>query len=144
MLELPPDITYYLEIVAFLVFALILRQLIFVPMQEVLARREQRTSGAQTESAKMREEADAMRARLARTLEDARHEGSQAGAQVRREAEDLERSTIEQARSEAAAVLSEIRARVSREAEGARASLRGEADRIARLAAEKILGRPLA
>jgi len=143
MLELPPDITYYLEIAAFLVFALILRQLIFVPMQELLARREQRTIGAQAESAKLREEADAMRTRLARTLEDARLEGSEAGAQKRREAEDLERATIEQARAEAAAVLSEMRARVAREAAEARVTLRAEADRIAHLAAEKILGRPL-
>jgi len=144
MLELPPDITYYIEIVAFFVFALILRQIIFEPTLELLAKREQRTGGAQAEAESMRAEAAQLRERMEKALDQARQAGAEAGAQKKREAEELERRLTEEARAEAAAVLAEVRARVGREAEAARASLRSEADTIARLAAEKVLGRPVA
>ena len=141
MLEIPPDITYYIQIAAFLVFALVLQSLVWGPTQKVLAEREHRTTGAQTEAMRKREEAAAMREKLAAALEDARHSGSSAGDQVRRDAEQTERHLLEEARAESAQLLETMRARVAAETEAARQTLQQQIGTIAQSAAEKILGR---
>ena len=60
MLELPPQEGFYVQIVVFFVFAWILIPLILRPTLEVLARRAERTSGAQAEALAMRDEVEAM------------------------------------------------------------------------------------
>lgn len=141
MLELPPGPSYYLQIVLFLLLAAALRALIWTPTQKVLAQRAARTTGAQSEAARMREEATALEHQLEETLEQARLSGGDAGEQVRRDAEAEERRILEAAHSEAVHILDEMRARVGRESEEARVALRTQADSLARLAAERILGR---
>ncbi len=144
MLEIPPDITYYLQIVAFLVFAAMLHALVWSPTQQVLDERAKRTSGAQAEAATMREEAAALQAQLDAELEAARQAGSDAGAKIRREAEAAERQILEEARHDAAHSLEDVRQRVTRETALARAALRDQVGSIATLAAEHLLGRSVA
>jgi F-type H+-transporting ATPase subunit b len=141
MLEIPPDITFYVQIAAFLVFALVLQSLIWAPTQKVLAEREHKTTGAQAEALLKREEAAAMRERLAAALEEARHSGSSAGDQVRRDAEQTERHLLEEAKAESAQLLESMRSRVAAETDVARQALRQQIGTIAQSAAEKILGR---
>ncbi|MDG1400266.1 MAG: hypothetical protein P8R45_05945, partial [Candidatus Binatia bacterium] len=60
MLELPPKLGFYVEIVVFFAFAWIMIPLILRPTLEVLARRAEKTSGAQAEALAMRDEVTAM------------------------------------------------------------------------------------
>lgn len=144
MLELPPAITFYWMVGAFFVFVAILSKLVLQPTQAVLAERARRTSGALAEATRLQAEARALKDELAATLDRARHAGSAAGEQIRREAETTERQLLESARAEAARTLDDVRLRVDKESGEARTILRDQAASIAQLAAEKILGRPVA
>lgn len=144
MLQLPPDETFYVQIVLFLLFALALAKLIWEPTLHVLEEREKRTHGAEEDARRMRDEASAMQKKLQASIEQARLAGSDAGEGLRREAEAEERRQLDAAHAEAAALLDDVRRRVAAEAEQARSELRSQADSLARAAAEKILGRPVA
>ena len=141
MLDLPPAITFYYMIVAFFLFATILSKVILQPTQAVLAERAKRTSGALAEASRMQAEARALKDELAAALDKARHAGSAAGEQIRRDAEATERRLLDEARSEAAHTLEDVRQRVERESAEARGVLHAQANSLAQLAAEKILGR---
>lgn len=143
MLELPPDITFYAQIVLFLIFAAILDRLVLRPTQALLAERARRTVGAREEAARLREESEAMRQEMEAAIEKARHAGGSAGEQVRRDAEEAERKLIEQAHHDAASTLDEMRRRVAQEAGDIRSRLDEQARGLAREAAEKVLGRAI-
>lgn len=144
MLQLPPDETFYAQILLFLLFAIALAKLIWEPTLHVLEEREKRTHGAEEDARRMRDEAAGMQKKLEASIEEARLSGSDAGEGLRREAEAEERRQLDAAHAEAAALLDDVRRRVAAEAEQARAELRGQADSLARAAAEKILGRAVA
>jgi F-type H+-transporting ATPase subunit b len=144
MLELPPDMPVFCaQIILFVVFAFALNKLILQPTQTVLREREQRTSGAQDEADRMRQEASALRAKLEERLREARHAGSAAGEEIRRKAEASEQEALDEARQEAARLLEEVRARIQSESDVARLQLREQSAALARAAAEKILSRPV-
>ncbi len=144
MLELPPDITFYIQIVLFFAFAWALQRLALDPAQKVVAERARRTTGAHQEASALRAEADEMRQRFERALAEARSAGSSAGDQLRRESEAQERRLLEDARTEASHLLAEVRARLAEETELARRELRQQTDALAEIAAEKVLGRAAA
>ena len=141
MLELPPKIGFYVWVVIFFAFTFVLKSLILEPVQKLLAERAKRTTGAQAEAEKMRDEASEMSAEFDRKLAEARIAGSTAGDQVRREAEASEHQILDQARTDAARLVDEVRGRIGAETEQARTALRSDADEIAKLVAEKVLGR---
>jgi F0F1-type ATP synthase membrane subunit b/b' len=144
MLELPPDVGFYIQIVLFFVFAALLKVLVLDPTAELLAERGRRTTGAQADAVRTREEVDAMRLRFEKALDEARHAGQAAGEDLRRQSAAQEHEILDGARRDAARTLEQMRERVAAEAEIARARLREEADALARQAAEKILGRAVA
>jgi F-type H+-transporting ATPase subunit b len=143
MLEIPPHVSYAYEVVLFLAFALALRALIWTPTQKILEERARRTSGARAEATRMREEAAAAQQRLDAALEEARRAGGDAGEKVRRDAEAEERRLLDAAHADAAHLLADMRARVATETEEARRAMRSQVDTLARIAAERILGRPV-
>lgn len=143
MLQLPPDLTFYLEIAAFLVFAAILTRVILRPTLNVLAERERRTHGAEAEAERLKGESAAMQARLEQRLDEARRLGADEGETIRRSAEKKQADLQEAAAADAARTLSEMRDRIRAESATARQQLRGETDRLARTAVERLLERPL-
>ena len=72
------------------------------PTLEVLARRAERTSGAQAEALAMRDEVEAMGEAFEKSLQEARMAGATGGDQIRKEAEESERQLREAARKDAA------------------------------------------
>lgn len=140
MLELPPDITYYLQIVAFVAFALILRELIFKPTQALLDRRAERTTGTEREAEQLRQQAAAMQTELTSALQQARQTGSASADRKRREADAAELEVLDKAKADAAAIVAAMQSRLRVEVETARTQLRADAEAIAKVAAEKILG----
>ncbi|HZR84820.1 MAG TPA: ATP synthase F0 subunit B [Candidatus Binatia bacterium] len=143
MLEIPPHVSYLYEVVAFFLFAVILHRVIWAPTQKLLAERARRTVGAQSEALEMREEAAALERQLEATVDEARRAGGDAGEQVRRQAEAEERRVLDAAHEQAARLLDETRARVAREMEDARRAMQTQVESLARIAAERILTRPV-
>lgn len=141
MLEIPPEPAFYVWIVVFFAFAACLKPLILTPSQEVLAKRAEKTSGAQAEARAMRSEVQAMGEEFDRKLSEARLAGASGGDEIRREAEERERTILDQARADAAGTLETIRSEIASERDTARSSLEGDARDLARIAADKILGR---
>lgn len=141
MLELPPKIGFWVWIPIFFAFIFVLKSLILEPTQKLLEERAKRTTGAQAEAEKMRDEAAEMQAEFERKLADARLAGSTAGEQVRREAEAQEHRILDQARGEASRLVEEVRGRIRAESDQAREALRENANELSKLAAEKVLGR---
>ena len=141
MLELPPQLGFYVQIVIFFVFAWILMPLILKPTLEVLQRRAEKTSGAQAEALAMRDEVEAMGEAFEKSLQEARMAGATGGDQIRKEAEESERQLLEAARKDALQTLESIRAEISAETDEARGSLESQSNELAQTAASKILGR---
>lgn len=141
MLEIPPKIGFYVWVPIFFVFIILLKSLILDPVQKLLEERTERTTGAQADAEKMRDEAAEMQAEFDRKLAEARLAGSSAGEQVRREAEDSEHRILDQARNDATRLVDEVRGRIEAESDQARTSLKADADALAKLVAEKVLGR---
>jgi len=141
MLELPPQEAFYVWIPIFFAFLYALKSFILDPVQALLDERAERTTGAQAAAERMRDEADEMHAEFDRKLAAARLAGSTAGERVRREAEATENDILEQARHDAARLIEEVRGRIEAETGQARVALRADADGIAKLVAEKVLGR---
>ena len=86
MLQLPPDETFYVEVLLFLGFAFLMRRLIWQPLLHALHERSKSTIGAQKEAAAMKEEAAALRKRMESTIEQARiagHDAEPRGARDR-------------------------------------------------------------
>lgn len=143
MLQLPPDETFYVEVLLFLAFAAIMSKLVWEPLLHVLHERSEKTIGAQQEAVAMKDEAAALQKRMESTIEAARIAGNDAGDAVRREAEAEERSILDEAHAEASRVLEDVRRRVAAETEQARAELRAGASALAATAASRILERPV-
>lgn len=141
MLELPPHEGFYLWIVIFFVFSFVLKPLIITPVQQLLEQRAERTTGAQADADRMRDEAAEMEAEFERQITQARLAGSTAGEDIRREAEAKEHQILEQARTEAAQTVSEVRTRIEAETAQARTALQEDTGALAELVAEKVLGR---
>ncbi len=141
MLELPPKLGFYVEIVVFFTFAWILIPLILRPTLQVLARRAAKTSGAQADAIAMRDEVATMGESFEKSLLAARIAGASGGDQIRREAEASERQVLDAARQDALQTLESIRTEIAAETDAARAALQSQSTELAQVAATKIMGR---
>ena len=74
-------------------------------------------------------------------MNDARLAGASGGDQIRREAEASERQMLDAARKDALQTLESIRAEIASETDEARNSLNSQSNDLAKVAANKILGR---
>ncbi len=144
MLELPPDVSFYVQIVLFLAFAAILRTLILEPTQRLLSERQRRTEGVLLEADQARADVEQIRQDLEKRLAEARHQGLVAGDQLRREADASEQALLAAARADATRTLDDVRARITAETSEARTRLGSDARDLAREASSRILGRAVA
>lgn len=143
-LNLEPNPTWV--VLNLVVFALLLyptQRLLLGPLVRILEEREERTTGALSRAATLREQTSALQvdleARLTRTRADAAvHRG-----RILEETEAEERQLLEAARAETARTLETVRSRIAEELEVARQTLREDAPALAREAVARILGRSL-
>jgi len=129
------------QVVIFVTLWLVLKRLWFDPALRVLRERSARSEGALAEARTIQAEAERLRAEHAAALDDARGEAQREMHDVLRQAEEDQKQLIAEAREEAQRTLADVRGRVAQEVATARQSLRDSAHDIARLVAEKIIGR---
>jgi F-type H+-transporting ATPase subunit b len=139
-----PDVTLLYVIVSFLIAYAILRKWLFGPLGAILDQREEE------ERAAARIHAESV-AELQKTIVHIEQELSAARREALRERETLRAQgrgeldkRLETARSAAKKTLDQARAEIDRDAERSSRELPGRAAGLARLLAEKILGRKLA
>jgi F-type H+-transporting ATPase subunit b len=136
--------TWLQLVVLFVVIVFPLNSLIFQPLLKALEQRGEKIEGARSRASTLTKQADEVLGRYEAAVSAAR-----------REAEGVRRGTLESARSEQSRISADARSAAEREVaqaragvagalETARSALRSETERLAREAASKVLGRPLA
>ena len=143
MLSFPPDWTFIVQIVLFLIVWVCLRRFLFEPNLAVLKTRAQRTEGAMREAVAVKTEAQAMDEQYQTRLATSRAEARQRVAAIYKDAEDQARSVIEAARKEAEQSIANVRANLSEDIQRTRQSLEAQAGQFADEISEKLLERPL-
>src|SRR5262245_19246901 len=141
MLRIPPDYTFILQIVLFIVIWIALSRLWFGPALRIIRERAARSEGAVKEAQAVQAEAERLRAQHAAALDEARSEASREMQEIVRGAEAEQKRLIDEAREEAHRSLAEVRTVVAEDVAVARRGLREQAEEIAREVARKVLGR---
>jgi F-type H+-transporting ATPase subunit b len=141
MLKIPPDETFLIEILIFVVLWVVLKRLWFDPALRIVRERAARSEGGVAEARAIQAEAERLRAEHAAALEQARTEAQREMQDILRTAEAEQKRLIAEARSEAQGTLGEVRTRIAEEVTAARRELRDQAEQIAREVARKVLGR---
>ena len=141
MIELPPDITFVIQVVSFVIFWQVMRLLLFIPVQNVLDARAERTLGDRARAETVRAQAAARQGEVAAALGEARRQGTREGEAIRRQGEAEEREIVARYRSEAVALLERERAATDVQIAAARGPLKAEAERLAAGVVAKVLGR---
>jgi F-type H+-transporting ATPase subunit b len=141
VIKLPPDITFVIQLVAFLVFWQLMRVIIFLPMQRALKMRAERTVGARERAEALIVEAAQLQASLEAGLTEAKRAGARQAEEIRRRAEAEEQAIVSRYRDDAAAVLERERALTESQVAAVRVPLQAEAARLAADVVRRVLGR---
>ena len=141
MIKLPPDITFIIQLVGFVILWQLMRVIIFVPMQRALSTRVERTAGARVRADALIAEAVGIDASIEAGLAGARKDGAARADEIRRRAEVDEQAILTRYSGEAAAVLERERALIESQVSSARAPLESEAARLAESVVWRVLGR---
>ena len=135
------DVTLLFQLGLVLLLMAVLRALVFGPYLANLDNRTARTDDARREAEALTEKADALAARYAEAISAARAEGLETRGALRTEGQTHKDTAVGQARADAQSTLESARERAASETSSARETLLGEVDDIARMVAEKVLGR---
>jgi F0F1-type ATP synthase membrane subunit b/b' len=140
-IDLAPDPSLLAIMVIFILNYLVVRKYFLQPVNQVLEARESetRTAEALYEDALARFNEAA--AQMESQLHLAKREASQLRDRYRGEAASHRQQMIETTNEQARGVIGEAEAKLDREVETAKQQIVREADALARLAAERILGR---
>lgn len=143
-LVLVPDPPLLLALIAlFVVLVLPVNQLVFKPLLRVLDEREARIAGTRARAEALEREADAVLARYESSVREVRAEAEQSRRGTLEEARSDAFGTTGAARGEAEAEIERARGEIAQALDGARATLRTQAEELARQAASTVLGRAL-
>lgn len=141
MIKLPPDITFVIQLVGFVVFWQLMRVILFTPMQAALKKRTEGTVGVRARAEAMSAETAEIEQRIQSALADARRDGAKRAEEIRRNSEAEEHAILDRYRGEAAALLERERTSTEAQVREARAPLEAEADRLAERVVTRVLGR---
>lgn len=130
-------------LVGFVVLIFPLNALIFQPIFRALDAREEKIAGARRRASKLESEAQQLLHRYRDAIREVREETEADRRQQVEAARSEQHSVAGEARTRAESELAHTRSELSTSLEEARAQLRGEADQLARTAAERVLGRSL-
>lgn len=141
MIKLPPDITFVIQLIGFVVFWQLMRVLLFSPMQQTLKARGERTIGARNRAEGLRTEAASIEASIQAGLVEARSKGTVLAEEIRRKAEAEEQAIVARYRGQAEALLERSRSETDTQVRAARAPLASEAALLAENVVRRVLGR---
>src|SRR5689334_2884311 len=141
MLKIPPDYTFVVQIALFVALWIVLKRFWFDPALRIVRERAARSDGAIAEARAIQAEAERLRAEHAGALDKVRAEAQHEMQHIVHEAEAEQKRIIGEAREEAQRTITDVRARIAEDVAVARQGLRDSADDLARIVAEKVLGR---
>ncbi|MGZ7079642.1 MAG: F0F1 ATP synthase subunit B family protein [Thermoanaerobaculia bacterium] len=142
-ISLAPDLSLLAIMVIFWLNYVVVRKFFLRPINDVIEAREHETKTAETIFEQAMTHFQEATAKIEAQLTTARREASQLREQFRSEAAEFRNSVIEKTSNEARATVGEAEKRLEADVALARKKIASETESLARLAAERILGRSL-
>jgi F-type H+-transporting ATPase subunit b len=140
-IQLVPDGTILLHIVAVVVMVAILNRTMFRPINKILADREAQTAGRSSEAKKLRADVEDSISRYETGLRQARTAGYQLVESKRNEALKYREEEVNKVREEIRVLIASEKAQIEQQVAEARLSLQAEATETAREIGSRILHR---
>lgn len=140
-IQLVPDGTIVLHIAIIITMVFVLNRLLFRPINNILEEREHRTRGRSGEARETIKRVEESLANYENSLRKARAEGYRLLEQKQAEAFGARQQKISLVRQEVEKQIEEEKGVIREQADDARATLEGEAARIAAGISSQILGR---
>jgi F-type H+-transporting ATPase subunit b len=140
-IQLVPDGTLFIHIAIILVMIFILNRTLFRPVNRVLKEREQRTVGRSGEARGVLQRVEESLSRYERTLREARAENYRLMERQQAEATGARQQKIGLVKKEVGDLIEGQKREIQAQADAARATLEGEARRVAASVSAQILGR---
>lgn len=135
------NVTFLLQLGAFLFTVIVLSQVAFGPILKTLDERSRRIEGAQKEAAALTSSAGSQAGVIESRMAEARKAGQDELNRLKGEGEKAEAEAVSAARAQSAKQIEEAKARIHKATETARAELQGQASALAAVIVEKALGR---
>jgi F-type H+-transporting ATPase subunit b len=138
------DLTVLGQMVAFSLFIIILKPILFDPLLKLFEERERRTEGAKLLARRMDERAGELLQRYETELEAVRRIAAEEREKLRAEGAQLEAKILAEARAEATKIVEDGKAKIAKEGQTIRSELGVKSSEIAREIAARVLGREVA
>jgi F0F1-type ATP synthase membrane subunit b/b' len=142
-INLTPDLSLLAIMVIFLINYVVVSRLFLRPINEVLESREQEAKSSQEIFERSMARFNEATAAMEEKLHIAKREASSLRERFRAEAAQHRASVVDRTSSEASKMVLEAESKLSHDVEVARQRIVTESESLARLAAERILGRPI-
>jgi F0F1-type ATP synthase membrane subunit b/b' len=142
-INLMPDLSLFAIMVIFILEYLIVRRFFLEPINTVLESREAERRAAEEVYEQSLARFNEGTNRIEQAMHEAKREAAQLRDKFRSDANAHRASLVERTTAEARQLVAEAEKRVSRDVQEVREKIKREVESLARLAAEKILGRPL-
>lgn len=143
-INLTPDWSLLAIIAIFIANYFVVRAFFFKPINDLLNSREQEIGGAEAVYEEAMERFDEATSEMEARVQEARRRGAEIREARRAEAAGFRASLVEKTRGEADAFVAKAEAGLKSDVAAARQSIVKDSESLARLAAERILGRKLA
>ncbi|HKR63675.1 MAG TPA: ATP synthase F0 subunit B [Thermoanaerobaculia bacterium] len=140
-IKLAPDLSLLAIMVIFILNYLVVRRFFLKPINEVLEARETEIKSAETLYEEALARFNEATAQTEAQLHAAKREAAQVRDRFRSEAGAHRQQVVEKTNAEARTILSDADAKLTQDVAAAREKIVRDSDSLARLAAERILGR---
>jgi F-type H+-transporting ATPase subunit b len=144
MIDLMPNVTFFVQLGIFLVTLVFMHLLIFRPVLRLIARRKQLTEGYRERAEQLGAQTESLVGRYEAQLKAAREEGLALKGKLTKEGEAAARASLDDARHKVEQQLQQNRQVLQAESKQAQLTLRNYARRLSQAMAEKLLGRKVA
>ncbi len=137
------NLTIVVQVIQFLILVFILNRLLFKPIGQVLAERQQKITSWEEKTQNLQETARLNLEKYENQLIEERLKARESQEQLTRELKEKEDENIKAVSEKAALIVAETQQALEQERERLRVELRQQAKELSQILAEKVLGREL-
>jgi F-type H+-transporting ATPase subunit b len=137
------NLTIVVQVIQFLILVFILNRLLFKPIGQVLAERQQKIASWEEKTQNLQETARLNLEKYENQLTEERLKARESQEQLTRELKKKEDENIKAVSEKAALIVAETQQALEQERERLRVELRQQAKELSQILAEKVLGREL-
>jgi len=137
------NLTIVIQVIQFLILVFVLNRLLFKPIGQVLAERQQKIASWEEKTQNLQETARLNLEKYENQLTEERLKARESQEQLTKELKEKEDENIKAVSEKAALIVAETQQALEQERERLRVELRQQAKELSQILAEKVLGREL-